>query len=84
MQSEVQFSGISALHALLVLSSSKLFQRYAIIKHISQIIFHIEELYSVIMDGKHWKNRGMYPKSKILPNLIYLGIHEYRSIFRGT
>jgi len=52
MQSEVQFSGISALHALLVLSSSKLFQRYAIIKHISQIIFHIEELYSVIMDGK--------------------------------
>lgn len=63
---------------------SKLSWRYAIVKYGSQIIHHVEKLHTVILYGKYWRNGGEYPKSKILPNLNYSGIHEYRSIFSGA
>jgi hypothetical protein len=30
-----------------------------------------KKLHAVILYGKYWRNRGEYPKSKILPNLNY-------------
>jgi hypothetical protein len=72
---------ISAPHIFLILSCPRDMLSLSMVNKLSLMS---KKLDTVILYGKYWRNRGEYPKSKILPNLNYSGIHEYRSIFSGA